>query len=275
MYKKRLFMAVLFAGILAVPAAGSDYIRPSGISASSTLYESGQDHSAWNTQDNNLNTAWVEGAFGNGIGEYLAFSVPSGTSIDRVMVSPGYLKSEDLFYKNGAPTKLKIYSGFESRTIDTSSMANTYYRNSDANWSTYTLSPSLISNGTVYVEIMDVRPGWKYDDTCINELQLYGGSGSGFSSYSGGNSRWYQTGKTYYDHGDTLTVTYLSGSSFRVDISGMRFEYSGEFSDSDIIETGSDGSIAYAHPYEKIRLTYYPNGDYINVHTRYVDETYY
>ena len=33
--------------------------------------------------------------------------------------------------------------------------------------------------------------------------------------------------------------------------------------------------IIYAHPYEKIRLTYYPNGDYINVHTRYVDETYY
>lgn len=268
---------ILFA-VSAVRVYGYDRtIRPSNIWASSTLYDGIGDYSAWNTQDNDLNTAWVEGAAGNGIGEYLAFSVPSGTSVSGIMVSPGYLKSEDIFYKNSAPTKLRVYSGNQSATVDCSDMANTYYTNSDANWGSFYFDTPITSYGTVYVEIMEVREGRKYNDTCINELQLLQGESSSVRSYSALNLNldWYKSGKTYYSYNGRVWAEYWNDGRFQIvrDTQGVKERF--QFTRNGYNRVDPDGSIVYTIPERKVLFAYYPSGDYIHYYTRYEDEYYY
>ncbi|MDI3537009.1 MAG: hypothetical protein PWR12_1213 [Eubacteriaceae bacterium] len=81
------------------------------VSASSALSPMGDNnYYAGNLIDNNWSTAWVEGAAGNGYGEYVAFSYTgSQAQIQGISIVNGYAKSEQSFYENGCVTKLDVY----------------------------------------------------------------------------------------------------------------------------------------------------------------------
>jgi hypothetical protein len=88
------------------------------------------------------------------------------------MISPGYYKSEDLFSKNSAPSRITISSGGSYCTIDMDYAAGNY----SYAWYGYLfdLPEQVESNGTVRVSIDSARSGWLYEDTCISELHFLG-----------------------------------------------------------------------------------------------------
>ena len=105
------------AGIILFPASlyAEETLIPGYIMASSTLVEPGYDHSAWLVQDYDTSTAWTEGAPGNGLGESLYMETDRYAVITGGVICTGYYRSEDLFYKNGAPTRIYIHTGSQTQ----------------------------------------------------------------------------------------------------------------------------------------------------------------
>lgn len=134
------------------------------IYASSVLYESGQNHSPQVLLDGYVDTAWVEGVSGYGSGEYVRIGFPAGTVVHGFGIVNGYQKSESLFWKNSAPSTLIVGSG------------DTLYRlNLTAGYGYYEEFNlgSLVTDGSFYIIIENVRPGSAYKDTCISEIWLW------------------------------------------------------------------------------------------------------
>ena len=191
-YGRQLLPAVLLTVLFAMPAQGESqepapvFLEPSQITASSVLGYDGDNYFPEYISDNNPVTAWAEGSEGNGEGQSLFFSIPAGTKITGGNVMPGFYKNEDLFYKNSAPTVLQISSGGQSRLIDTSAYAQTWYGSQGAQ--AFVLDEPLFSDGVVTVMIMAVRPGWKYTDTLISELHFCGVPASWYAQNASGSA---------------------------------------------------------------------------------------
>ena len=160
----------MFTTNLAVHAEEINYY---GSRASSVLDEPGYDHNAWCMYDDDLTTAWMEGADGHGYGEYVDFFMEECTVITGGTIYPGFYQDEDMFYKNNAPTMLYIHAGEQEAYLDVTEYATTYEEN--FNGYRFVFNEPLIAwDGEVRVTIVAVRPGWKYDDTCITELWFDG-----------------------------------------------------------------------------------------------------
>ena len=157
------------AGALTVSAVEKE-VEYLGASATSTLYADGYDYSAWNILDRDFSTAWVEGVSGDGVGESITISVPEGTILTRGTIFPGYLKKEDLFYKNGAPNRIEISSGYKAVELNAGSVNS--FTDASSGYQ-FKLGDGLVSDGTVTIKISGARTGSKYTDTCITELVLY------------------------------------------------------------------------------------------------------
>ena len=149
----------------------------SGISASSVREYDVQYYDAEYVLDGDPATAWSEGVAGYGKGEYLELRIPAGTVVTGGEILPGFYKSEDLFYRNGAPTNLTISSGGHSCSADVTAWAGTW--KGYGSKCTFLLARSITSDGTVRVEIGAYRSGTQYDDTMISELRLTGYSQDG------------------------------------------------------------------------------------------------
>ena len=162
-------LAVLLFCVVPIYA---ETLVPGYIMASSTLIEPGYDHSAWLVQDYDTSTAWTEGAPGNGLGESLYMETDRYAVITGGVICTGYCRSEDLFYKNGAPTRIYIHSGNQEAYLDVTQDANTYQYGYEGFH--FRFDEPLVSDGSVTMTIVGVRDGWKWEDACISELRLEG-----------------------------------------------------------------------------------------------------
>ncbi len=165
--------ALTLAGILFchVPIYAETLV-PGYIMASSTLAEPGYDHSAWLAQDDDTSTCWTEGAPGNGLGESLYMETDCYAVITGGVICTGYYRSEELFYKNGAPTRIYIHTGSQEAYLDVSQDADTYQYGYEGFH--FRFDEPLVSDGSVTMTIVGVRDGWKWEDACISELRLEG-----------------------------------------------------------------------------------------------------
>jgi hypothetical protein len=155
--------------------------------SSSTLKE----YPVKNLFDNRIDTAWVEGAKGDGIGEWISIELnPAANSTDCPIILyyfgmiPGYLKSDKTWeennriksalliidrhrndavgqqddYINYAILRLKFndFKGFQAFNID-------YY------------DGFIATSKKIWIVIEDVYKGTKYNDTCISEMAVGGG----------------------------------------------------------------------------------------------------
>lgn len=134
------------------------------IYASSVLYESGQNHSPQVLLDGYVDTAWVEGVSGYGSGEYVRIGFPAGTVVHGMGIVNGYQKSENLFWKNSAPSTLIVGSGDSLYRLNLTAGYG-YYEEFNLG--------SLVTDGSFYIIIENVRPGSSYKDTCISEIWLW------------------------------------------------------------------------------------------------------
>jgi hypothetical protein len=129
------------------------------LSASSTL--SGK-YPTSNMTDFDLQSAWVEGANGLGIGEWITVNFDKTYMVAELIIFPGYGKSEELFYANGRLKEVELRFGESSKTF---TFADGFYAQSisiNAN----------ISNLKIIVK--DAYPGTKYEDVCISEIMFLG-----------------------------------------------------------------------------------------------------
>ncbi len=163
------------------------YLVTDILSSSIDDESSGNNYYPYQVMDGDLNTSWAEGLDDNGIGEYLVFSIPKGTYISGLVIYTGYCKSSNVFYKNGAPSVIDVYSGNDGYRVDLNTSETGYapenYEN--ALEGIYVTFPSaIVSNGELRITIVDVRDGEAWDDTNISEIRIMGTPASGEVSYS-------------------------------------------------------------------------------------------
>lgn len=131
---------------------------------SSYLAEKDKAYTVDNLSESVMDTPWVEGVPGNGIGE--------GFTIERVytdylLIVNGYIsyKKPYLYKQNGRIKKLKV-TGLTSSEERILEVLDTPHPQ--------TIDISFITkNEDIRVEIAEVYEGTKYDDTCLHLCKLY------------------------------------------------------------------------------------------------------
>jgi hypothetical protein len=111
-----------------VPARESGNVDPSRplpaiplqmkASASSVRYAvQANTYGPENSIDNNKKTAWIEGVDGPGIGEWLRFDFGREINLHRIVILPGYFKSQDIWAENNrlAAATLQFSDGNSQR----------------------------------------------------------------------------------------------------------------------------------------------------------------
>jgi len=138
------------------------------IKASSSL---GNSYKAEFANDLSYKTAWVEGKKDEGIGEYLEYYFKNDSPrITEIIISNGYMKSEETWKNNNRVKKLKLYINGVPFGI-----LNLKDSRTDQYFSVGTLGHN--KNGTDLIlkfEILEVYKGSKYNDTAITEIYFDG-----------------------------------------------------------------------------------------------------
>lgn len=198
------------------------------ISSSSIDNESsGNNYFPYQIMDGDLDTSWAEGLDDNGIGEYIIFNIPKGTLISGLVVYTGYCKSSNVFYKNGAPSVLDVYSGTDGyrlylNTYDTNFAADNYDVAIEGIYITF--PSAIVSNGELKITIVDVRDGEAWDDTNISEIRILGTSDYDDVIYSTVGNISYSIGDdiselSNYDY-EEITIDYIDYSYFEAALDG-------------------------------------------------------
>ena len=138
------------------------------IKASSSL---GVSYKAEFANDLSYKTAWVEGKKDEGIGEYLEYYFKNDSPrITEIIISNGYMKSEETWKNNNRVKKLKLYvNGIPFGILNLKDSRTDQY------FELGTLGHN--KNGTDLIlkfEILEVYKGSKYNDTAITEIYFDG-----------------------------------------------------------------------------------------------------
>jgi hypothetical protein len=139
-------------------------------SASSHLpTDHGGQYQSWMAIDGMLETAWVEGVAGPGVGEWIQLDFPGTAEIHSVNLDVGYDRDADIFYANNRIKRATfIFSSGEqvettfsdSRGMQTIVLARAPGPN--------------IETTFIKMVIEEVYPGSMYDDTCLAEIEVWG-----------------------------------------------------------------------------------------------------
>ncbi|PYG26275.1 discoidin domain-containing protein [Pelagimonas varians] len=155
-----LFGMPVFAGQSCAQMGATELVRSQLYCASSVLApQSGNTYGPENLFDGNFRTAWCEGVAGNGEGQEIYVRIEDGIPFRRLLIHNGYAKSTDTYRSNGRARSIDVLTdrGDRIRTVlpDTSSEVVLNL-------------PGPIEYHELRIRIVDVYPGAKYQDTCIN-----------------------------------------------------------------------------------------------------------
>lgn len=119
--------------------------------------------------DGAYETAWVEGAEGPGLDEWIELSFPGPFELRAVALDVGFDKSADLFAKNNRVKRVTlVFDSGERTTVDLEDTRGLQHV-------ALVRAPGPnVETTSVRVIIDQVYPGTKYDDTCLAEIQVWG-----------------------------------------------------------------------------------------------------
>lgn len=121
----------------------------------------GNSYGAVNLFDGSTGTAWVEGASGNGIGEWITIEFEALRRVKSIHVQNGYQKSPDIFAKNNRVRQIRVlFSGGESQI---------FILDDKLSAQLLSLRPPVLAYWMQFI-IDDVWAGNKYTDTAITKL---------------------------------------------------------------------------------------------------------
>ncbi|PWE55746.1 hypothetical protein DEM27_13800 [Metarhizobium album] len=123
----------------------------------------GNRYGSLNLTDGRKSTAWVEGASGDGIGEYVAVEFDAPVIVSGLEIANGYTKNSDIFDKNNRVRNLTVSTA--------SGSAQTVELTDNEDWQN--LGVSLPEKTTwLMLTISSVYRGSKYRDTAISGLDI-------------------------------------------------------------------------------------------------------
>ena len=139
---------------------------------SSLKSQAGNSYGAKNLGDYTLATAWVEGVKGHGVGEKITIIMKvnpgqKDVSFRGMDIVNGYAKNKKSWSANSRVKTLRLYHNKKPKFL---------IQLKDTKIPQYvSFSEILINAGDIVVlEIVDIYPGAKYQDTAISEINLYG-----------------------------------------------------------------------------------------------------
>lgn len=125
------------------------------------------DYGARNLTDDIIETAWNEGANGDGTGERITMSASTPQHVTSVSIMGGfpryYKDGSDVYFKNNRPQNITISydSGFQSFTM----------QDLRGQFQTFTLAQPVDTKQLV-ITIDSVYKGTRYDECCIAEVKV-------------------------------------------------------------------------------------------------------
>jgi hypothetical protein len=126
-------------------------------------------YQSWIATDGAIETAWVEGAAGSGLGEWVQLTFPGTIEVHSIGLDVGYDRDADIFAKNNRIKEVTlIFSNGEQVELglaDTRGMQTIPLVRAPG--------PN-IETTFVKVVIDAVYPGSTYDDTCLAEIEVWG-----------------------------------------------------------------------------------------------------
>lgn len=143
------------------------------IIASSSLKNQGKyTYNASNVHDYSLKSIWSEGVKGQGIGEYLLFKFEGNSPrVSTITITNGCAQSKALYEANSRVKKLKVY--YNDKPVGILNLKDIRgYQTFETD--TFGLGHEGVKPWSLKLEIMEVYPGTKYDDTVITEINLEG-----------------------------------------------------------------------------------------------------
>jgi len=137
----------------------------SSVVATSYLNESdlGFIHIPERIADNDLTTAWVEGAPGNGINESITLYLREPSLINGFTIHAGYQKASDRYTRNARPKIIRI-------TFSDSSYLDCELEDIFA---PQTIKFQPVVSSSLTVTILSVYEGDVFEDTAISEISLF------------------------------------------------------------------------------------------------------
>lgn len=155
------------------------YATTDTLSSTSALREGNIVYSTDNL-DERIGICWAEGVSGNGIGEKILFKYENYTDGLRNVfyISTGFVSYDKpyLYRYNSRPKKIKIsYEGERAQIIelaDTPNLQRFEIWWPFPNWGSDQEENNLLGKD-LWIEILEVYPGNRYDDTCINFIVGY------------------------------------------------------------------------------------------------------
>jgi hypothetical protein len=150
--------------------ASTDLTRFASVSASSHLRRD-----RWGRYqprmavDGRRSTAWAEGVRGSGVGEWIKLTFREPIEVHSVGLDVGYDSRSDIFYKNNRIKRVTlVFSNGEQLQLGFADRRGMQ------------TIPLVRAPGpnieTMFIKIVieEVFPGWKYNDTCLAEVVVYG-----------------------------------------------------------------------------------------------------
>ena len=158
---------------------------PDSISASSYLKPTNAtiEYLPQNAHDFSYKTAWVEGAKGYGIGEYITYHFRRDSPrITQIYIANGYVKSEKAYRENSRVKKLKMYINdepFAILNLEDWRVIQWFEfepigRNPNESFDENEEELSNLLRWTMKFEILEIYQGEKYDDVAISEIYFNG-----------------------------------------------------------------------------------------------------
>jgi hypothetical protein len=153
---------------------------PNEVTASTILKAQGENsYAATNAHDLSYKTAWVEGAPGDGVGEFLLYKfAPASPRITDIIVVNGYVKSTRAYHDNARAKKLKMYLNDEPYAILhlEDRISRQFFKVEPIGNGNRTDRKVLMlrPGWTLKFEVLEVYKGLKYDDLAITEIYFDG-----------------------------------------------------------------------------------------------------
>lgn len=150
-------------------SSGYSFSRFVEVMTSSELESDSESYRIENLLDTSLETAWVEGKEGDGVGENFTFMFNESIKLDlsSIEIFNGYLKNSNTWVENNRVENLELYINGE--------LQYSLVLNDDMESQIFDIEPLAIEYGTTLTfEIASVYTGDKYQDTAITEINFYG-----------------------------------------------------------------------------------------------------
>ena len=132
-------------------------------------------YAASNAHDFRLDTAWVEGRKDYGIGEGITFTFEAKSighdnyTVRGFRIANGYVKSRELWADNSRIKTLKLYA--DNKPFAVVKLSDVYGFQA-VNFPDVKLSRK--KSTAIKLEIVEVYPGRKFQDTSIAEINFFG-----------------------------------------------------------------------------------------------------